>query len=142
MGNQKENFMKFLVAYLITAIVFLVIDYIWLGFVMKDYFQEQLGHLMADEVNFGIAAIFYLFFAAGIVVLAVFPALESGSWVKAAYLGAIIGAMAYGTYDITNMATLRDWPTQMSVIDIAWGTSLTALCSVAGFFGTNYYLNS
>jgi len=133
--------MKFLIAYLVTAAVFLVIDYIWLGAIMKDYFQTELSHLMADEVNLSIAALFYLFYAAGIVVLCINPALESGGWTRAIMNGAILGFLAYGTYDITNMATLREWPTMLSVIDVTWGTGLTALSSVAGYFAVHLYLN-
>lgn len=134
--------MKFLIAYLVTAVVFLVIDYIWLGVVMKDYFQTQLSHLMADDVNLSIAALFYLFYAAGIVFLCVNPALDNGSWNKALINGAILGFLAYGTYDVTNMATLKDWPVQMSILDVTWGAGLTALSAVAGYFATNAYMNS
>jgi len=134
--------MKFLVAYLVTAIVFLVIDYLWLGVLMKDYFQSQLNHLMADDVNLAIAALFYLFYAAGIVWLCINPALESSDWSKALINGAILGFLAYGTYDITNMATLKDWPVNMSIIDVTWGTGLTALSSVSGYFAVNAYMNA
>ncbi len=134
--------MKFLVAYLITAAIFLIIDYIWLGFIMKDYFQTALGHLMADEVNLSIAAVFYLFYAAGIVLLCIHPAMTDGGWVKAAYLGAALGFLAYGTYDITNLATLRDWPVQMAVIDVAWGTALTSLSAGLGYYFTTLIYSS
>ena len=134
--------MKFLIAYFVTAFVFLVIDYIWLGYVMKDYFQSQLKHLMADEVNFSIAALFYLFYAAGVVYLCINPALIEGNWTKALFNGAVLGFLAYGAYDVTNAATLRDWPITMSIIDVAWGTSLTALSAVAGYFAVNAYISS
>jgi len=134
--------MKFLIAYFVTALVFLIIDYIWLGFVMKDYFQSQLKHLMADEVNFSIAALFYLFYAAGVVYLCINPALVEGDWTKALINGAILGFLAYGAYDVTNAATLRDWPIPMSIIDVAWGTGLTALSAVAGYFAVSNYLSS
>ncbi len=126
--------MQFLIAYLATIVVFLVIDYIWLGFVMKDYFQTQLGHLMADEVNFSIAALFYIFYTAGVVYLCVLPALNDGNWTKALLNGAIIGFLSYGAYDATNASTLRDWPIMLSVIDVTWGTTLTALSATAGYF--------
>ena len=134
--------MKLIVAYLITAAVFLIIDYIWLGVLMKDYFQTQLSHLMADDVNLAIAAIFYLFFAAGIVLFCVMPAFEAGSWAKAATLGAVLGFLAYGTYDVTNMATLRDWPVMMSVIDVTWGTTITAVSATAGYALTTMIYSS
>lgn len=131
--------MKYVIAYFVVAIVFLAIDYIWLGFVMKDYFQSKLAHLMADDVNFTVAAIFYLFYAAGIVFLCVNPALTEGDWTKAAINGAVLGALAYGTYDITNMATLKEWPVVMSIIDVSWGTALTALSATAGYFAVSFY---
>ncbi|HPF47704.1 MAG TPA: DUF2177 family protein [Emcibacteraceae bacterium] len=130
--------MKFLIAYIVTAVVFLVIDYIWLGFLMKDYFQSQLSHLMAENVNLSIAALFYLFYAAGVVFLCINPAIESGEWTKALINGAILGFLAYGTYDITNMATLREWPVMMSVIDVTWGTALTAFSAVMGYLGVKH----
>jgi uncharacterized membrane protein len=134
--------MKLFVAYIITAVVFLVIDYIWLGVLMKDYFQTQLSHLMAEEVNLAIAAIFYLVFAAGIVLFCVAPAFEAGSIMKAAFLGACLGFLAYGTYDVTNMATLRNWPVMMSVIDVSWGTAITAVSAAAGYGLTNWLYSS
>jgi uncharacterized membrane protein len=134
--------MKFLIAYFVAALVFLIIDYIWLGYIMKDYFQSQLKHLMADEVSYSIAALFYLFYAAGIVYFCITPALADGEWTKALLNGAFLGFLAYGAYDVTNAATLRDWPMMMSVIDVAWGASLTAISAVAGYFAVNYYLSS
>ena len=134
--------MKFLIAYFVTALVFLIIDYIWLGFVMKDYFQSQLKHLMADEVNFSIAALFYLFYAAGVVYLCINPALLEGNWTKALLNGAVLGFLAYGAYDVTNAATLKDWPITLSIIDVAWGTALTALSATAGYFAVNAYISS
>ena len=134
--------MKFLIAYLVAAIVFLVIDYLWLGILMKDYFQSQLSHLMAEEVNLSIAALFYLFYAAGIVFLCINPALDDGGWSKALINGAVLGFLAYGAYDVTNAATLRDWPMMMSVIDVTWGTALTAVSSVAGYFAVSAYISS
>ena len=134
--------MKFLIAYLVTALVFLIIDYLWLGVLMKDYFQSQLSHLMAEEVNLSIAALFYLFYAAGIVFLCINPAIATGDWTKALINGAVLGFLAYGAYDVTNAATLRDWPMMMSVIDVAWGTALTAFSAVMGYMAMNAYLSS
>ncbi len=131
--------MKFFIAYLFTALTFLIIDGIWLGIVMTDYFQTALSHLMADEVNLPIAAIFYTIFAAGIVLFCVEPAFKEKSWRKAAFLGAAFGFLSYGTYDVTNMATLRDWPVMMSVIDVSWGTALTALSALSGYFALSFY---
>lgn len=133
--------MSFLIAYGVVVVSFLVIDYIWLGILMKDFLHNQLGHLMVDEVNFGIAALFYLFYATGIVVFAVNPALSGGGWMKAALLGGFLGFLAYGTYDVTNAATLKDWPMLMSVIDVAWGTTLTAFTATLGYFVTKMVIS-
>lgn len=128
--------MKFLMAYIVTAVVFLVIDYLWLGVLMKDYFQSQLSHLMAEEVNLSIAALFYIFYAAGVVFLCINPAT---SWTAALFNGAVLGFLAYGAYDITNMATLKDWPVMMSVIDISWGTALTGVSAAAGYLAFSHF---
>lgn len=128
----------YIVAYMCTAVIFLAIDYVWLGFIAKELYFSSLGHLMADEVNFKIAAGFYLIYAAGIVVFAVNPALISGEWKTALIYGALFGFFCYATYDFTNMATLRDWPIKVSLIDIAWGTFLTGISSTGGFFLTQF----
>ncbi len=133
--------MKFIIAYFATALVFLVIDYIWLGYIAKDMFQSSLSHLMADEPNLAIAGLFYLFYAAGIVYFCVNPAINGGSWTTALLNGAILGFLAYGTYDVTNAATLRDWPIMTSVIDTTFGTFLTASSALSGYFAAKWYLS-
>lgn len=124
----------YIIAYICTAVIFLTIDFVWLGFVAKDLYFNQLGHLMLDKVNFPIAAGFYLMYAIGIVIFAVAPALNNGQWTTALIYGALFGFFAYATYDFTNMATLKDWPVLISIIDIAWGTVLTGTSATLGFF--------
>ena len=126
--------MQYIVAYLVVAVAFLVIDYFWIAYFLKDKFYESMGHLMADEMQTGIAAVFYLFYAAGVVYLCVHPALQNGNWMIALLNGVVLGALAYGTYEITNLATLKGWSAQISVIDIAWGTFLTSFTAVLGYF--------
>lgn len=128
--------MTYLIAYLTTAVTFLAIDAIWLGVVATSFYKSELGHLMADKVNFSAAAGFYLVYCIGIVIFAVAPALTSGSWTTALLYGALFGFFCYATYDMTNLATLRDWPIRMSIIDIAWGTVLTGFAATVGFLGT------
>lgn len=125
--------MKHIKAYLFTAIPFLAIDAVWLGFIITDFFKANIGHLMADTVNFPVAAGFYLLYAAGIVFFAVKPALEQSSAKKALINGALFGFFCYGTYDMTNLATLRDWPAIVAVVDITWGTTLTGLSALIGY---------
>ena len=113
-------------AYLTTVVLFLAVDSLWLGVVARTFYRDQLGEFMLASPKLGIAAAFYLFYAAAIVILAVMPALKSGVWWQAAVYGAVLGLAAYGTYDITNMATLKNWPYLMSFVDMAWGTLLTS----------------
>ncbi len=119
-------------AYAGSFLSLLVLDAIWLGLVARTFYRDQLGELMLPSPNLGVAAVFYLFFAGAIVVLAVLPALSTGSVTTALVYGAILGAAAYGTYDITNLATLRNWPVAMTIIDFCWGTFLTAMSAMVG----------
>jgi uncharacterized membrane protein len=119
--------MRFVVAYIVTAIVFLGLDFIWLTQVALGMYRRELGALLLEQPNLPISAVFYLVFIAGIVLLAVFPALNGGGWLTALWMGAVLGLVAYGTYDITNLATLRNWSQTLVIVDLAWGTALTAL---------------
>tara|TARA_R110002020_G_scaffold140233_5_gene311565 strand:- start:71 stop:472 length:402 start_codon:yes stop_codon:yes gene_type:complete len=124
------------VAYVSTAIVFLGIDALWLGRVATTYYRGWIGNMMLEQPNFAAAAIFYLVYVAGVVYFAVMPALNGGGWTQAAIAGAILGFIAYGTYDMTNLATLKNWPIIMTVVDMSWGTILTSFAAVMGFFIT------
>ncbi|MFN7024923.1 MAG: DUF2177 family protein [Pseudorhizobium sp.] len=124
------------VAYVSTAIVFLGIDAIWLGRVATSLYRGWIGDLMLEQPNFAAAAAFYLVYAAGIVYFAVMPAINGGGWTHAALAGAILGFIAYGTYDMTNLATLKNWPVMMTVVDLAWGTLLTSAAATAGYLIT------
>lgn len=119
--------------YLFTAIPFLAIDAVWLGYIITDFFRKNIGHLMADTVNFPVAGGFYALYAAGIVFFAVKPALDKSSAKTAIINGALFGFFCYGTYDMTNLATLKDWPAIVAVVDITWGTALTATSALIGY---------
>lgn len=108
---------------------FLVIDLTWLGIVARPFYRSQLGPLMRADVNWIAAVLFYCIFVAGIVVLAVWPAVERESLSQAITLGAILGLVAYAAYDLTNLATLAGFPTAMAVVDLIWGTVLTGTVS-------------
>ncbi len=122
-----------LVAYAGSLTTLLVFDAVWLGLVARTFYREQLGEMMLPSPNLGVAAVFYLFFAVAVVVLAVFPAIASGSVWTAVIYGLILGLAAYGTYDITNLATLKNWPLVMSMVDLAWGGFVTAMTAAGGF---------
>lgn len=123
---------RFAIAYAGAAVVFLLADLVWLGTIAKDLYRAQIGHLLAAEFRMGPAAIFYLMYLGGVVYFAVMPALASGRWQDAVLPGALLGFLAYGTYDFTNWAVMRDWPASLTFIDLAWGTVLTAAAATAG----------
>lgn len=129
-----------LVAYATTAVVFFAIDFVWLSTVSAGFYRPRLGALLLDQPNLMIAGLFYLFYVAGIVYFAVAPALAGDGWSKALIAGLVLGFVAYGTYDLTNLSTLRDWPWSVTLVDLAWGTALTGVAAVSGFFLTQYFL--
>lgn len=112
--------------YAITLGIFLVLDLLWLGVVARGFYRAQLGGLMRPDVQWGAAVLFYLLYAAGILVLAVEPGLARGSVGRAAFLGGVLGLVAYAAYDLTNLATLSGFPGRLVAVDLAWGTCLTA----------------
>jgi uncharacterized membrane protein len=121
------------IAYVATLVSFLAIDAVWLGVIAGKLYREKLGDLMLPSPKLGIAAIFYLFFAVAIVILAIKPGLDAGSLWVAIGSGALLGLAAYGTYDITNLSTLKNWPASLVVIDMIWGTVLTGVASACGY---------
>lgn len=123
--------LKFVVAYLATAIVFFGLDFLWLSR-MLGFYQSQLGGLLLDKPRLGYAGAFYAVYVIGVLVLVVLPAATAGSWVNALLGGALLGLVAYGTYDMTNMATLKGWSLQVALVDMAWGTAVTMLAATAG----------
>jgi len=119
--------------YLLTIPVFFAIDLIWLGVVAKNFYQNNLAHLLSPEVNWPAALLFYFMYIAGIILFAVKPGLDAGSLAKAAIWGALFGFFTYATYDLTNLATLRDWPIKVVIVDIAWGTVLCTLVASGSY---------
>lgn len=122
---------KYLAAYLVAAVVMVALDMLWLGIVAKSMYQQAIGHLMADEPNIWAAVLFYSLYAAGIVVFAVAPNAEVPGWSRTLLMGALFGLFAYATYDLSNLATLRNWPLRLALIDMAWGAALSAVTAVA-----------
>ncbi len=120
----------FIKLYLIALPVFFIIDMIWLGLIANNFYKNQIGFLMKPDINWTAAIIFYLLFIVGLVLFVVMPAVEKGSWTHALLFGALFGLITYATYDLTNLATLKDWPLLVTIVDLAWGASLGALVSV------------
>jgi uncharacterized membrane protein len=133
--------MQYVIAYCSVLAVFVTVDLIWLGGVAKRFYRSQLAGLIADEFNIGAAAAFYLVYPLGVVAFSVMPSLPSGSAADAALLGAMLGFFAYATYDLTNLATLRNWSLRLTVVDMLWGTALTALAAAGGHLMGRYVLS-
>jgi uncharacterized membrane protein len=127
------NFFFYLKLYLLTVPVFFILDILWLGVIAKGFYRRQLGFILSPQVNWAAAVIFYLMYIAGILFFAVRPAVSNNSWGQAAALGALFGLFTYATYDLTNLATIKNWPLIIVVIDILWGVCLCTLVSLLSF---------
>lgn len=125
--------MRFAVAYAAVAIVFFGLDFLWLSRFALGFYRREIGPLLLDQPNLAISAVFYLVFILGLVLLVVLPAVDGGNWVSALWMGAILGLVAYGTFDITNLATLKGWSQTLALTDLAWGTALSAVAATAGY---------
>ena len=112
------------VIYLITLAVFFLIDMVWLGVVAKGFYRRHLGTMLSPKVNWAAAILFYLLFIFGLLVFVIKPALISGEPLKALFLGALLGLISYATYDLSNLATLKDWPLIVTIVDLIWGSVL------------------
>jgi uncharacterized membrane protein len=120
----------FIRLFLIALPVFFIIDMVWLVLVARKFYREQLGFLMKPDVGWAAAIIFYLLFIAGLVTFVIGPAVERHSWSHALLCGAFFGLVTYATYDLTNLATLKDWPLMVTIVDLIWGMVLAGSISV------------
>lgn len=125
---------KLVYLYLITTVVFLAIDFVWLSTATSRIYKPYLGDLLAERPNLPVAAAFYVVYVVGVIALAVVPALNEGNVWGAVWRAAIFGALAYGTYDLTNLATIKGWAWQVSVIDIVWGTTLNSVVAASSYY--------
>jgi uncharacterized membrane protein len=126
--------MFYLKLYLCTLVGFLAIDAVWLTVVARGFYRTQLGFLLSDQPNWWAAIIFYLLFVVGLLVFAIVPGLQAGSLRSVLLLGAFFGLVTYATYDLTNLATVKNWPWLVTLVDMAWGTILAAAVSGIGYF--------
>jgi len=124
----------FIRLFLIALPVFFVIDMIWLVLVARNFYKEQIGFIMKPEINWVAAILFYLLFIAGLVVFVISPAVEKRTWIHALGYGALFGLVTYATYDLTNLATLKEWPLKVTIIDLIWGALLASSVSVVTYF--------
>ena len=125
--------MFYLKLYLCMLLAFFAIDMVWLGLVARDFYQKHLGYLLRTNPNWTAAIVFYLLFVAGLLVFVVVPSLQAGSTKKVLILGALFGLITYATYDLTNLATVKDWPWIVTVVDLLWGGVLATSVSYLGF---------
>ena len=116
-----------LIVYVIALLIMAALDFSWLSLTSQPLYHRELGPMLADRPNLAAATAFYLLYAFGVVVLAIQPALANGDWKTAMVRGAVLGLVAYGTYDLTNMATLKQWSVKITLIDMAWGSFVTAV---------------
>ncbi len=124
----------FIQLYAIALPICFAIDMVWLGLVAKNFYKSQIGFLMKSDLNWTAAVSFYVLFIVGLVLFVIMPAIEKGSWSHALMFGALFGLVAYAAYDLTNLATLKDWPLLVTFVDMAWGTALAASVSTTTFF--------
>lgn len=123
----------FIKLYFIALPVFFIIDMIWLGLIAKNFYREQIGFLMKTNINWLAAIIFYLLFIGGLVLFVIAPAMEKKDWLSALLTGALFGLITYATYDLTNLATVRDWPLLVTIVDLIWGSVLASSVSLISY---------
>lgn len=132
------NITHFLTLYALSVPIFFLIDMVWLGVIASDFYRTKLAHLMG-EINWTAAIIFYLVFLVGLVIFAIYPAVERNNWQYALIHGALFGFFTYATYDLTNLATLRDWPLSVAIVDMVWGTVLGAVVATVTVLVYGYF---
>jgi uncharacterized membrane protein len=130
----------FIILYLVVFVAFFAIDMLWLGLVARSFYRKHLGFIMAPRPNWAAAIVFYLLFIFGVVFFVVAPGLESGSLGTTLLRAALFGLITYATYDLTNLATLKDWPLIVTLVDILWGIALCVAISLVGFMAGQWML--
>jgi uncharacterized membrane protein len=131
--------MIFVAGYVATLVAFVAADMVWLGIMVDRVYRPAIGDILSTSVNLPAAGVFYLIFPAGLTIFAVLQAVQNQSAGNAAVLGGLFGLFAYATYDLTNQATLRNWPTHLTVIDLAWGSALSAFAATIGYLAASRF---
>lgn len=125
---------EYLKIYGVAFVAFITIDLVWLGLIANKLYQKHLGFIMRPSPNWGVAILFYLLYLAGLIFFVIHPALEKHSWKYALFAGMFFGLITYATYDLTNLATLKNWPVIITAIDLIWGSVLGGLVSVVTWY--------
>ena len=123
---------RYIACYAATMIVMVALDLLWLGVVAKPLYQQGIGHLMAARPNVPVAVMFYAMFPLGLMVFALVPYESPAAWGKTLFAAALFWLFTYATYDLTNLATLKDWPVSLSIIDVLWGVFVSTVSAAAG----------
>jgi len=131
--------MRYVIAYVSTAFVFLAAYFIWLGYIARSFYRDNLEGMLLEKPLMDVAGLFYGLYVVGIVIFGVMAGLRDDSWRSAAIYGALFGLFAYATYDLTNLATLKNWPMIVSVVDMAWGAFVTSLAATGGYLAVRLY---
>lgn len=129
-------------AYLEAFIAFAILDGIWLSLIASDFYVEHLGYIMREQVIWPAAIAFYFLYIAGVVYLVSVPAALRNNWKKAGINGAVLGLVGYGTYDLTNYATLEGWPFIVLAVDLVWGAFVSSIIALGGFMGARRYIDA
>jgi uncharacterized membrane protein len=132
--------MKYIILFGVTTAIFFLIDMIWLGAVAKNFYREKLAFVFTGEVNWAAAFIFYFIYIVGILYFVVIPGTIHHDWQKVLLSGAFLGLLCYATYDLTNMATIKQWPLSVVIVDILWGTVLTGTVSLLAWKAATAWL--
>ena len=127
------SFTFYVKLYLSTLVAFFAIDMLWLGLVARNMYSKYLGFLLSPKPNWMAAIIFYLLFIVGLIVFAVIPGLKAESLKTALLLAALFGLVTYATYDLTNLATLKNWPLGITIVDMVWGVVLSCIVTWISF---------
>ena len=133
--------MKYIALFFITTLIFFAIDILWLGVIAKNFYRDKLSFIFTGEVNWQAAIIFYLIYIIGILYFAIIPGIHTGNWKIVLLNGAFLGFLCYATYDLTNMATIKQWPLSVVIIDIIWGTILTGSVALFSYLSATKFLH-
>lgn len=133
-----QHMLYYFKLYAISFAAFLAIDMLWLGFLARSFYQKHLGYIMAPQINWAAAFAFYFLFVAGIIVFVVEPGLKENSLPATLWRAAFFGLVTYATYDLTNHATVKDWPAIVTITDLCWGTALSTVVSTISFYAAKW----
>lgn len=128
-----SNIIPYIAVYAGTLVLFAALDLVWIGVVMREFYRQGIGHLMSDRTNWKSGIAFYLIYTAGLMFFAISPSIIAHTFLGAAILGGLFGFFCYATYDLTNLATLRDWPLKVAIIDMLWGFAVSVAVSMVAF---------